>query len=74
MEERPPATDLRGGKAASEDSFTKSMTSFVEEYAVDIHWLVLLALIGLILLALIGLALLALIGFGLTVSFESFES
>jgi len=32
--ERPPATDLRGGKA-SEDSFTIWMANLVVEYAVD---------------------------------------
>jgi len=31
---RPPATDLSGGKT-SEDSFTKSMTTLVEEYMAD---------------------------------------
>jgi len=34
MAERPPATDLRGGKT-SEDSFTIWMASLVAEYAVD---------------------------------------
>ena len=34
---RPPATDLSGGRAP-EDSFTKSMTSLVEEYAVDFQF------------------------------------
>jgi len=33
---RPLATDFSGGKA-SEDSFTTSMTTLVEEYAVDIQ-------------------------------------
>ena len=34
MAERPPATDLRGGKA-SEDSFTMLMANLVVAYAVD---------------------------------------
>ena len=34
MAERPPATDLRGGKA-SEDSFTILIANLVVEYAVD---------------------------------------
>ena len=34
MAERPPATDLRGGKM-SEDSFAKLMASLVVAYAVD---------------------------------------
>ena len=34
MAESPPTTDLRGGNT-SEDSFTKSMASLVEAYAVD---------------------------------------
>ena len=34
MAERPPATDLRGGKA-SEDSFTRLMANLVVAYAVD---------------------------------------
>ena len=34
MAERPPATDLRGGKA-SEDSFTICMASLVAAYVVD---------------------------------------
>jgi hypothetical protein len=34
MAERPPATDLSGGKA-SEDSFTRLMANLVVEYAVD---------------------------------------
>ena len=36
MAERPPAADWRGGKAA-EDSFSRSMTSLVVAYAVDIQ-------------------------------------
>jgi hypothetical protein len=36
MAKRPPATDLRGGKA-SEDSFTMLMANLVVEYAVDIR-------------------------------------
>ena len=35
--ERPPATDLRGGKA-SEDSFTRLMANLVVEYAVELHF------------------------------------
>ena len=34
MAERPPASDLRGGKA-SEDSFTMLMANFVVAYVVD---------------------------------------
>jgi len=34
MAERPPATDLRGGKT-SEESFTILMASLVVAYAVD---------------------------------------
>ena len=34
MTERPPATDLRGGKT-SKDSFTRSMASLVVAYAID---------------------------------------
>lgn len=34
MAERPPKTDLRGGKA-SEDSFTMLMANLVVVYAVD---------------------------------------
>jgi len=34
MAERPPATDLRGGKASA-DSFTILMASLVAAYAVD---------------------------------------
>ena len=34
--ERPPATDLRGGKA-SEDSFTTSMANLVAAYAVELQ-------------------------------------
>jgi hypothetical protein len=34
MAERPPATDLRGGKT-SEDSFTRLMANLVVAYAVD---------------------------------------
>ena len=34
MAERPPTTDLRGGKA-SEDSFTTLMANLVVLYAVD---------------------------------------
>ena len=37
MAERPPATDLRGGKA-SEDSFTIWMASLVVEYALDFQF------------------------------------
>jgi hypothetical protein len=37
MAERPPTTDLRGGKA-SEDSFTRLMANFVVEYAVDFQF------------------------------------
>ena len=34
--ERPPATDLRGGKT-SEDSFTRLMANLVVAYAVELQ-------------------------------------
>jgi hypothetical protein len=37
MAERPPTTDLSGGKA-SEDSFTRLMANLVVEYAVDFQF------------------------------------
>jgi hypothetical protein len=37
MAERPPATDLSGGKT-SEDSFIILMANFAAEYAVDIQF------------------------------------
>ena len=37
MAERPPATDLRGVKT-SDESFTTSMTSFVEAYAPEFQF------------------------------------
>ena len=37
MAERPPATDLSGGKT-SEDSLTRLMASLVVEYAVDFQF------------------------------------